>query len=163
MSDEDLELLNSGNAKSIIYCNGDLSVSGTLTFDIPDCEINYPHCSHEPAFDLCPCGSMVASDAHRQFTFYRSAADIAAVYHEEWRPCPERKEIPGEQGPSRVAYQWEDGTPVVQVHEGDDAGLWTACYSYTITLDGLPFCTWVCRRNHVTNPCDEDFMRGISS
>lgn len=124
-----------------------------------------PNINSEPGFDMCPsCGSLVASDVHRLFTFYRSPADIAAEKFEEWRPSdPALTPIPGDQGPGRVAYQWADGSPVVQVHEGDDSGLWTPCYSYTVTLDGLPFSRWVCRRSHVSEPCDEDYMLEIST
>ncbi len=126
-----------------------------------------PHCHSEPAFDMCPCGSMVESDAHRLLIFYRSPADIEHAptmggVPSEWRPCPESPPIPGDRGPHRVGY-WLDGKAVVQIHEGDDAGYWTPCYSYTVTRDGMPYSMWVCRRGHVDNPCDADYLRSIST
>jgi hypothetical protein len=135
-----------------------------------------PHSLSEPGFDMCPCGSMVASDAHRLFIFYQSPADILAGHGmtsaspdqpwpgQEWRPSPDAPPIPGDRGPARVAYVFPGTSdPAVQVHEGDDEGLWTPCYSYTVTREGMPFSMWVCRRSHVTDPCDEEFMKDISS
>lgn len=138
------------------------------------------------------CDALILSNQHRQFIFYCSPADIAAAHHavmpiplaageddvpfeelflpvegassgQEWRPAPhgEGIKIPGDDGPSRVAYIL-NGNPMVQVHEGDDAGMWPACFAYTVTRDGLPYSIWVCRRD-VDEPCDEDFMKSIST
>ncbi len=125
----------------------------------------------EPVFkeeDRCPsCGALILSDAHRLFIFYRSPADIehAPVMGgtpAEWRPSAEEIPIPGDRGPNRVAY-WHNGGPTVQVHEGDDDGMWVPCSSYTVTREGLPYCMWLCRRDHVSNPCDAEYLRSISS
>lgn len=125
----------------------------------------------EPVFkddDRCPsCGALILSDAHRLFIFYRSPADIqhAPVMGgtpAEWRPSAEETPIPGDRGPNRVAY-WHNGAATVQVHEGDDDGMWVPCSSYTVTRDGLPYTMWMCRRDHVSNPCDAEYLRSISS
>jgi hypothetical protein len=130
--------------------------------------------THPPAFhqfegdDGCnQCGSLILSDAHRQYIFYRSPADIQGAeimggVPSEWRPCPDEIPIPGDDGPNRVAY-WRLNEATVQVHDGDDAGFWSPCFAYTVTRDGLPYSMWVCRRSHVNEPCDDDFMRSISS
>jgi len=117
--------------------------------------------------DRCPsCGALILGDAHRSFIFFHSPADIE--YAEimggvpaEWRPGPE-PDIPGDGGPNRVGY-WLNGGPTVQVHDGPDHGQWAPCSSYTVTRDGMPFSMWLCRRDHVENPCDEDFMKEIST
>lgn len=127
--------------------------------------------SAEPLFkeeDRCPaCGALILSDAHRLFIFYHSPADIenARVMGgtpAEWRPSAEETPIPGDYGPARVAY-WHNEAPTVQVHEGDDDGMWTPCSSYTVTREGLPYSMWMCRRDHVSDPCDEEYLRSISS
>lgn len=127
--------------------------------------------AHEPVFgskNRCPtCGALILSDAHRLFIFYRSPADIqhATVMGgtpAEWRPSAEETPIPGDYGPARVAY-WHNEAPTVQVHEGDDDGMWTPCSSYTVTREGLPYSMWMCRRDHVSDPCDEEYLRSISS
>jgi len=81
---------------------------------------------------------------------------------EEWRPSQERPDIPGDDGPNRVAY-WLNGKPTVQVHEGPDAGQWDVCSVYVEAREGLPFCMWVCKQQGPENPCDTDFMREIST
>ena len=118
--------------------------------------------------NLCEgCGTPYNSDAHRSFIFYLSPADIQHAapmggVPSEWRPCPDSRAIPGDRGPNRVAY-WYENAPVVQVHDGDDHGFWVPCYSYTVTRDALPYSMWICRRGHVGDPCDEDYLRSISS
>ena len=119
--------------------------------------------------NLCEgCGSAFNSDAHRSFVFFASPADIEHApttggVASEWRPAAHGEPfIPGDGGPSRVAY-WYENAPVVQVHDGDDHGFWVPCYSYTVTRDALPYSMWICRRSHVGDPCDEEFMRSIST
>jgi hypothetical protein len=118
--------------------------------------------------DLCwECGVPFRSDAHRSFVFYNSPADIEHAevmggVPSEWRPSPESPPIPGDQGPARAAF-WNEGEAQVQVHEGDDHGNWLPCSSFTETRKGLPYCMWICRRHNVTDPCDEDFMKDIST
>ena len=118
--------------------------------------------------DLCgDCGSAYDSDAHRSFVFYHSPADIEHAeimggLPSEWRPSPDEIPIPGDLGPNRVAY-WRNNEAVVQVHDGDDAGFWSPCCSYTVTRSALPYSMWICRRGHVRNPCDEEYLRSIST
>ena len=118
--------------------------------------------------DLCgDCGVPYSADAHRYFIFYCSPADIEHApttggVPSEWRPSPDTPDILGDTGPNRVAY-WYENAPVVQVHDGDDHGFWVPCCSYTVTRDALPYSMWICRRSHVGDPCDEDYMRSISS
>ena len=80
----------------------------------------------------------------------------------EWIPSPDNLKIPGDPGPARVAL-WNNGKAQVQVHEGDDDGFWVPCSSFTVTRKGLPYSVWICRRSHVKDPCDEEFMREIST
>jgi hypothetical protein len=126
-----------------------------------------PYAAPDPN-DLCwECGAKYESEAHRTFLFYHSPADIEHAevmggVPSEWRPSPESPPIPGDPGPARAAF-WNNGEAQVQVHEGDDHGNWIPCTSFTITRQGLPYIVWVCRRSHVDNPCDEDFMKDISS
>lgn len=61
--------------------------------------------------------------------------------------------------PARVAYRFNDGEPIVQVHEGDDDGLWMPCS--TETRDGITY--WFCAVKGPKNPCWDDYMREISS
>ncbi len=125
------------------------------------------HFFTEPGFDMCPCGCLVASDAHRLLIFHRLPADIQFAPNmggvpSEWRPSPDELiPIPGDYGPNRAAF-WAGDRPKIQIHDGDDAGFWKPCYSYTVTREGLPFCMWVCRRD-IDEPCDEDFMKSIST
>lgn len=122
--------------------------------------------------DGCPsCGSLVLSDSHRAFIFYCSPEDIeyseTTVDHipSEWRPGyfgpgTDPLNIPGDVWPGRVAM-WHQNKAVVQVCEGEDAGTWVPCSSFTVTREGLPYSVWLCRRD--IDGCDEDFLRGISS
>jgi hypothetical protein len=118
--------------------------------------------------DLCwECGVPFNADAHRSFVFYNDPESIehyrvTAGGPSEWRPSPEEPPIPGDRGPARVAF-WIHGGPLVQVHEGPDAGRWVPCTTYTVTREGLPYSMWVCRRLHVKDPCDSDYMKEISS
>lgn len=113
------------------------------------------------------CGVLLNHDCHRSFLFYHSPRDIEhsevmGGVPSEWRPCPPTPAIPGDQGPNRVAY-WHHGEPVVQVHDGPDNGFWVPCSYHTVALEGLPYVMWICRRFSVQNPCDEEFMKEISS
>ena len=118
--------------------------------------------------NLCwQCGVAFDADAHRSFVFYLSPIEIQHAsttggVPSQWRPCPENLAIPGDRGPGRVAY-WYNNGPVVQVHDGDDCGFWVPCDSYTVTRAGLPYNMWVCRRHNVTDPCDAEYLRSISS
>jgi hypothetical protein len=115
------------------------------------------------------CGVPYNSDAHRSFIFYHSPRDIEHAetmggVPSEWRPSPfgEGNPIPGDQGPSRVAYQNAEG-PVIQVHDGDDHGFWVPCSWHVEAREGMPYAIWTCRRFSVQDPCTEDFMKEISS
>lgn len=118
--------------------------------------------------DYCECGSL--SDVHRSYVFCHSPRDIeyaptTAGAHAEWQPVivgGDGPKIPGDEGPDRVGY-WLNGAATVQVYEGPDTGQWTPCFSYTVIREGKQYFMWVCRRSHVENPCDEDFMREIST
>ncbi len=116
----------------------------------------------------CPsCGALILSDIHRTFIFYHSPADIEHAstcggVPSEWRPNPDHPDIPGDEGPNRVGY-WSNSGATVQVHEGPDAGQWAPCSSYTVAREGEPYSMWLCRREHVEDPCDDDFMREIST
>ncbi len=118
--------------------------------------------------DLCwECGTAFNGEAHRSFVFYHSPTDIAHAepmggVPAEWRPDPDNPPIPGDGGPPRVAF-WGDDGPTVQVHDGDDAGHWSPCSSYTVTREGMPYTMWICRRSNVSDPCDAEYLRSISS
>ena len=112
--------------------------------------------------DVCRCGSLILK-AHREFLFFRQPLDCQMHKNAaEWRPHIETPPIPGDRGPERVAY-WHEGKPTVQVFNDPDEGMWKACFSYTETRNGLPFTMWVCKMRGPEQPCDEEFMREISS
>ena len=122
----------------------------------------------QPGGDWCSdCRKSVFSDAHRLFIFWSHPQDLYIPDDdnfggEEWRPSQERPNIPGDDGPNRVAY-WRNGKPTVQVHEGPDAGQWDVCSIYVEAREGLPYCMWVCKQQGPENPCDSDFMKEIST
>ena len=114
--------------------------------------------------DRCPqCGKLIVSDAHRTFLFWNTPYNLyvgkaCGEVFEEWHPSPETAEI---EGPRRTAY-WIHGKPMVMVFEGPDEGMWTACSDYRVNRDGETYSQWVCQRYNY-DPCDEDYMREISS
>ncbi len=135
-------------------------------------EHEYPLISRngDPLFtgdDRChSCSALILSDSHRTFIFYHSPADMEGApttggVPSEWRPCAEDLAIPGDHGPNRAGF-WLNGSAKVQVHDGDDHGFWAPCFSYTVTRGGLPYSMWMCRRD-IENPCDEEYLRSISS
>ena len=128
------------------------------------------HYQPEPVFtaiSMCATCYCRILESHRTFVFWHLPDDIQSAevnggVPSEWRPWLDKPRIPGDNEPARVAY-WLDGAPHVQVHEGEDFGMWTPCFSYTITLDGMPYSMWMCRKADVENPCNEEFMKDISS
>lgn len=112
----------------------------------------------------------------RVFRFWRSPEDLRDNVNPqptfppgtEWRPCSEEREIPGDDGPNRVAY-WLHGDPVVMVYEGPDEGMWImdSALRFTYWTEDRSIATsiwlWSCKRLWAKDPCDEEYMREISS
>lgn len=59
----------------------------------------------------------------------------------------------------------ENGTVCVYIPPGmEDPGVWLVCWSegFNCTVDEYD-CVWTCRREEAEDPCDEGFMREIST
>jgi len=76
----------------------------------------------------------------------------------EWQPSPDSIAIPQDDGPARVAYQFQDGEPTVQVYEGVWHGLWTPCFMHNVNNINY----WTCSRRRPKDPCSIEFMKEIS-
>jgi hypothetical protein len=109
---------------------------------------------------FCCCGK--GEEEHWEFAFLSAPNDHLGIYPlpPEWLPNVDgAHDIRIDEKPARVAYQFDDMEPVVQVFEGDSAGLYTPCM-YT-TKDGINY--WLCVVRGPKNPCGDSFMREISS
>ena len=115
---------------------------------------------------LTECGTCgKGADEHTIFPFVSMPDDHRGVY-----PCPPEwlPNVDADSGvyneninpyPARVAYKFTDGEPTVQVHEGDNAGLWNPCAWHV--EDGITY--WFCKPRGPKNPAGDAFMRSIST
>ena len=67
------------------------------------------------------------------------------------------------QDPGRVAFYRPPHGPMIQVHEGPDAGEWIPCSSYPVSRNGLLYSKWVCRPLDDFDPMTIEDMEDISS
>lgn len=123
------------------------------------------------ADDRCiHCKKLILME-HEIFMFNNSPDAIRLHGEPEWQPSPDEPSIMFDNGPHRVAYKWNgeedfhpehNGDPAVQVHEGDLEGLWVPCSAATMqVMPGVWL--WICQPMSPKNPCDNDWMRSISS
>ena len=109
---------------------------------------------------FCCCGK--GEEDHYTFTFISQPNAHRGIYPcaPEWLPDVDNCHDDGvDPKPARVAYQFNDSEPCVQVFEGEEAGLYMPCM-YT-TLDGINY--WLCIEKAPRDPCGDAFMRSISS
>ena len=137
------------------------------TYEVPDEE---GEGGHDVAFEFkvgeqyVIFGRRDFGGLYKPFLFWNTPYDLyvgkaCGEVSQEWHPSPEVAEI---EGPQRTAY-WLHGEPMVMVFEGPDEGMWTACSDYKIARDGKTYSQWVCRRHGPADPCDQNFMKEISS
>ncbi len=117
--------------------------------------------------NYCLCGK--TEEEHRTFPFVSMPDEHRGVYPclPEWLPNVDKNcgpyGDPYPEGinpyPARVAYKFSDGEPTVQVHEGEDEGLWMPCSC--VTKDGITY--WDCVPKGPKNPCGNTYMRSIST
>lgn len=109
----------------------------------------------------CVCGK--SEEEHRTFAFASVPSHHRGAYPcaPEWLPNVDNAhDVRIDDYPARVAYQFNDGEPTVQVFQGSDEGLWTVC---SCTNNAAGAIDWHCVPKGPKNPCGDTFMRDIST